>query len=151
MRPDRVVVIAPLFNQHFRLLERVEDLTGEQLVAELAVEALAVTVLPRRARLDEERLHTDALQPLAHDPSRELRPVVRPDVLRHAARDEQPGQSLEYVVALERASDVVGNRCVSGGAEAACCRSLLTSEHRAAWKRSQAGWVVDLPFLSGVR
>ena len=106
MRPDRVVLTTPPLDQHLRLLERVEDLTGEQFVSKFAVEALAVTVLPRRTRFDEERLHTDTLQPVSHDLGRKLRPVVRPDVLGHATRNEQPGQSLKYVVALERSSDV---------------------------------------------
>ena len=47
MRSDRVVMSPPLLDQHFSLLERVEDLFVEQLVSELAVEALVVAVLPR--------------------------------------------------------------------------------------------------------
>ena len=42
MRPDRVVVVTPSFDQHLRLLQRVEDFRVEQLVPELAVEALVV-------------------------------------------------------------------------------------------------------------
>ena len=37
MRPDGVVVVAPLFDQHLGLLQRVEDLAVRQLVAEFAV------------------------------------------------------------------------------------------------------------------
>ena len=46
MWPDRIVVAPPLLDQHFGLLQRVEDLAVEQLVPELAVEALVVAVLP---------------------------------------------------------------------------------------------------------
>lgn len=57
MRPDGVVVVPPLFDQHLCLPERVEDLAIEQLIPKLAVDAHVVPVLPRRARLDVERLH----------------------------------------------------------------------------------------------
>ena len=36
---------------------------GRQLVAELGIEALAVAVLSRTARLDVERLHADPAEP----------------------------------------------------------------------------------------
>ena len=54
--PDRVVVDAPAFGQHAQFFHRVEDLTVEELVPQLGVEALAVAVLPGRARLDVQRL-----------------------------------------------------------------------------------------------
>ena len=46
VRPDRVVVVAPLFDKHFRLLQSVEDLSVEQLLSEFTVEALVVAVPP---------------------------------------------------------------------------------------------------------
>ena len=49
----RVVVQTPALDDDPRLCEAVEDLTVEQFVAELGIEALAVSVLPRTARLDE--------------------------------------------------------------------------------------------------
>ena len=45
MWPDRVVMMSPSFDQHFSLLQRVEDFHVQYLVSELAVEALIVTVL----------------------------------------------------------------------------------------------------------
>ena len=51
--PDRVVMMSPLFDQHFRLLQRVEDFHVQYLVSELAVEALVVTVLLGRSWFDE--------------------------------------------------------------------------------------------------
>lgn len=47
VRPDGIVVPTPVFDQDLRLLQRVEDLAVEQFIAQLAVEALAVTVLSR--------------------------------------------------------------------------------------------------------
>lgn len=37
MRPDGVVVLTPSFDQDLRLLERVEDFSIEQFIAQLAV------------------------------------------------------------------------------------------------------------------
>ena len=46
VRPRSVVMVAPPVGDAADLLEAVEDLTIQQFVAELGVEALAVTVLP---------------------------------------------------------------------------------------------------------
>jgi len=44
--PDSVVVPAPLFDDDLCLLERVEDFTVQELIAESCIEALAVSVFP---------------------------------------------------------------------------------------------------------
>lgn len=46
MRALGVVVAAPSLDDDLRLGEAVKDLTVEQLIAELGVEALTVAVLP---------------------------------------------------------------------------------------------------------
>ena len=46
MVPDGVVMDTPALDHDLRLLEQVEDLTVEQLVAQLAVERFAVAALP---------------------------------------------------------------------------------------------------------
>ena len=56
MRPDGVVVAAPLPNNSLGLLQAVEDLSVQKLVTQLAVEAFAVAILPGAARLDVKRL-----------------------------------------------------------------------------------------------
>ncbi len=55
VRPDGVVVDSPPFRQHSDLLHRVEDLTVQELVPQLRVEALAVAVFPRTSRFDISR------------------------------------------------------------------------------------------------
>ncbi len=47
MRPDCVVVVSPLLDQHLSVLQCVENLAVEQLVPELAIEALVEAVFPR--------------------------------------------------------------------------------------------------------
>ncbi len=52
----RIVVPPPSFDEHLGLLQGVEDLSIQQLIPELAVEALVVAVLPRASGFNEERL-----------------------------------------------------------------------------------------------
>src|SRR3954471_24263770 len=63
VRPDGVVVAAPIFDLDLSLPQRNEDLEVEQLVTELAVEALHVPVLPRAALLDVGGLGPDGRDP----------------------------------------------------------------------------------------
>ncbi len=88
---------APLLNQHLRLQEGIEHLGVQQLVAQLAVEAFHVAVLPRAARLDKGCLGTNAVDPALHGRGHELRSVVRADVARRAAGDEQIGQHVDDI------------------------------------------------------
>ena len=61
MRSNRVVVNAPLFYQNACFIEAVEQLSIQELVAELAIEAFTVTILPRTARFDVSSLGTNGL------------------------------------------------------------------------------------------
>ena len=85
VRSDRVVVLAPLLDDDGGLLQAVEDFPVEAFVAQLAVEGLAVAILPGTAGLDVERLCSELCEPAAHDLGGHLRTVVRPDMLRHAS------------------------------------------------------------------
>ena len=84
VRPDGVVVIAPFLDQHLRLRQIVEDFPIQQLVPELAIEALIVAVLPWRAGLDLERVHADTRQPVPHRLCSELAAIIRNDVVRRS-------------------------------------------------------------------
>ena len=75
------------FDDDLGLGEAVEDLTVEQFVAELRVEALAVAVLPRASRFDERCLCADGYDPLPYSLGDELRAVVGTDMApRRTAR-----------------------------------------------------------------
>ena len=50
VRALRVVVDAPAFRQHPRLLQGIEDLSVQEFIAHFAVEAFTVAVLPGTAR-----------------------------------------------------------------------------------------------------
>ena len=63
MRPDRVVMVSPAFDEHLRLLQCVEDLSIEQLVSEFPIEWLVVSVLPWASGFDEQRLNVETREP----------------------------------------------------------------------------------------
>jgi hypothetical protein len=46
-------MLPPLLDQHFGLLQRVEDLAVEQLITQFAVEQFHAVVRPRAVGLDE--------------------------------------------------------------------------------------------------
>ena len=73
---DGIVQPPPLLDEYSGLGQCVEDLPVQELISQLAVEALVVAVLPRTARLDEQRLDAAPGQPASNELRRELRPVV---------------------------------------------------------------------------
>jgi hypothetical protein len=76
VRTNRVVVNPPLFDQYLSFSQGVEQFPIQQLVSELAVEALVVAVLPGTAGLNEERFHFESLQPFTHCGGGKLSAVV---------------------------------------------------------------------------
>jgi hypothetical protein len=92
---DRVVLIAPEFDDNLRLLQAVEDLLVQTLVAKLAVERLAVAVLPRTARLDVERSGAQLAQPAAHHLCGHFCTIVGANVLRNAMGKHDVGQCFD--------------------------------------------------------
>ena len=97
MGPDGVVVTPPGLDEDLGFSEGVEDLSVQKLVAQARVEALDVPVLPGGARLDEGRAGSDRGDPTPHGLGDELGAVVRADVGRNAAQEEQVGQDLEDI------------------------------------------------------
>ena len=106
MRPDGVVVPPPLLDDNSRLFGAVEDLPVEQLVTQLAVEALVVAVLPGTAGLDEQGLGPDLFEPGAHLARGHLRPVVRADMLGDTVDQHGVGKHLDDAGPAEPASDL---------------------------------------------
>src|SRR5205814_8991985 len=100
---DGIVVTPPALDHDLSLLQRIEDLPVQEFVAQARVEALDVTVLPWAAGGDVGRLGTNGGNPLPYGLGDELGAVVRPDVRRHSARDEQVGQHVDHVDGLQLA------------------------------------------------
>ena len=93
----RVVVQTPALDDDPRLREAVEDLTVEQFVAELGIEALAVAILPRTAGLNKRGPGPHSGDPFSHRLGNELRTVVRTNMARHAAQDEEVRQEVNDI------------------------------------------------------
>lgn len=76
MWTHRVVVTSPVFDHDLGLLQCVEDFTIEQLIAQLAVEALAIAILPWTSRFDVSGLGSDGADPIPERLGNELGAVV---------------------------------------------------------------------------
>ena len=79
MRSLCIVMDAPLLDDDLGFPEAVEDFAVQQFVPELAVEGLAVAVLPGRSWLDVQAFRAQPRQPLAQDLGDHFRAIVRPD------------------------------------------------------------------------
>jgi hypothetical protein len=64
------MICAPLLRTRSRIAP------PHEFVAQLGVEALAIAVLPRAGRLDDEHLHANPAEPGAHIAADELRAIV---------------------------------------------------------------------------
>ena len=64
MGPYGVVVLSPLLDDDFGLLEAVEDFSIEQFISEFSIKALVVTVFPGAAGFYEQSPTADLLQPI---------------------------------------------------------------------------------------
>ena len=106
MWPDGVGVLAPQRDHDRCFLEAVEDFAVEQFVSKLAVEAFAVTVLPRATRLDVEGLGADLREPVAYDPGCYLRSVVGTYVFRNTVHDHGIGHGFDDAHAVDPPSNL---------------------------------------------
>ena len=97
MWADGVVVAPPGFDENLRRLHGVEDLSVQEFVAQPRVEALDISILPGRTRLDEGGPGAVRGDLLPDSPGDELRAVVGADIGRDAAQDEQVGQDIDDV------------------------------------------------------
>ena len=104
----RVVVAPPVFDHDLCLLQCVEDFAVEQFIAQLAVEALAVAVLPWAAWFDVGGLSPDGSDPVAKGLGHKLRAVVGAYVRRSAPRDKQLAECLDNVDCLQLPRDADG-------------------------------------------
>jgi hypothetical protein len=69
-------MLPPDFDHDLGLLQCVEDLAVQQLVAQLSVEAFAIAILPRTSRLDVGGLGSDSSDPFPKCNGDELRAIV---------------------------------------------------------------------------
>ena len=106
VRADRVVMLPPVFDKDLCLLQAVEDFSVQKFISELPIEAFIVSILPRAARLDVERLHADPAQPVSDSVGCKLAAIVRPYVLRSASLSKQIRQDSQNIIVLQTALDM---------------------------------------------
>jgi len=88
MWAEPIVMLPPSLDDDLRLLQRVEDLAVQDLVAQPGVEALDIAVLPRRARSDASRFRPYGG---AETPLRTLLPSGKAARVTHAPPPGYPG------------------------------------------------------------
>ena len=98
----------PVFDHDLCLLQCVEDFSVEQFIAQFAVEALAIAVLPRTSGFDVSRPGSDGRYPLAKSQGDELRAIVGANVRRNAPRDKQVAERFNDIGRLELPRDTDG-------------------------------------------
>ena len=76
MRTGAIVLAQPLSDDDVGLVDAREPLSVEHLAAERTVEPLVISILPRRAREDPDRLNPNPPRPGLQGVGDELRPVV---------------------------------------------------------------------------
>src|SRR5579872_903969 len=96
-----VVVMAPALDENLGFEEGVEDLAIEKLIAQFAVEAFIVAILPRASGLDKESFDPDPGEPGLDGLGRELAAVVRTNVVGRPTLSEQLCQTMQDVVGPE--------------------------------------------------
>jgi hypothetical protein len=144
VRPFRVVVFSPAFDDYLGFSERVEDLPVQQFVPEPSIEALDVAILPWAARLDEGGLGTNSLNPGPDILSNELRSIVAADKCRWPAQDEQVGESVDDVGRVQPsdrhqslAQAVQPHSSTSGAQYASTCAGNHIRETPNKWPRTR--------------
>src|SRR6266446_7761259 len=102
VRPNRIVVQAPGFDDLACVSQAEEPVLVETLVAEPAVETLDVGILIRLARLDEVQPDALGVGPCIEGPADELGSIVRDEHRRARARLDEPLEHLDHSPAADR-------------------------------------------------
>jgi hypothetical protein len=89
MRTLRIVMPTPQFNHRPGMIRMMEQFHVQTLIPQLAVEALAVTVLPGTSRINVVRRRSLLFQPLLERLGDELRAIVAADEPWDTMQSEQ--------------------------------------------------------------
>ena len=76
VRPDVVIMVAPIFDNDLRFSQGVKHLTIQTFIAQTPIKAFIVTILPWTARFDEGRFDLQFMQPALQYFSRKFRAVI---------------------------------------------------------------------------
>ncbi|MDA0233275.1 MAG: hypothetical protein O3C69_07310 [Chloroflexi bacterium] len=107
---------APDFDQHAGFLAAAEPFKRQARIAELALEALIVTVLPRFTRIDVRGEDARVGTPCEDHVAEELRSVVRAQEMGCAALEEEPLQVRVNDLELPQTAEIDGLEFAEKGA-----------------------------------
>src|SRR5262249_12078461 len=99
--PHLIVMLPPALDEHLCLFQSVKNLALQELVLKLAIEAFAVAIFPRAARLNVKSLDRQSLEPPAHDLGGKFTAVFRANGLGHASMHKTLRQAIEHIFTIE--------------------------------------------------
>ena len=102
----------PSFDEDLGFGKAEEDLPVEQFVAQVAVEAFAVAILPRATGFDVGRLRTDGGNPVPQASGDEFWTIVGSDIGWRPLQDHQIRQCFQHVGRVEPPFDPNGQSFV---------------------------------------
>jgi hypothetical protein len=83
MRHERVALLPPSLDKQLSFHQSVEDPSVQQLVPQLFIRRLAVSLVRGTPRLDEQRLDAEPTEPVPYGLRCSLGSVIRSDLGRH--------------------------------------------------------------------
>ena len=98
-------MVSPAFDEGFGFAEIIEDFTRQQLISELGVEALTVTILPWTCRRDIQRCDADVSEPFPQRDGDKLRSIVGPYMLWCTVPDEQLAKYIQNIPRVQAPLD----------------------------------------------
>jgi len=108
MRPYVIVMAPPDFDEDSSFGAAAEPFHAQAFVAELAVEALVVAVLPRLAWIDQRGVDLRLGEPLQDRLAHELGAIVRAQERRRTVRADQSGEHVDHAGGADAARHVDG-------------------------------------------
>ena len=97
MRPDMVVLFKPLIDDSLGLSGCCKPFSVEHFTTQRSVEAFVIAVLPGRAWIDVDRLDPDFGEPVFEGFGCKLRAIVRSQIFRLSAFEQQRIKRFENV------------------------------------------------------
>ena len=97
-----VILPSPAFDQDLGFWQGMEDLTVQELISHFAIERLDVAIFLGAARLNEERLPLQPLQPISQQLGNEFGSVVRTSVHGHSTSTKQLRDWISFWVPGQR-------------------------------------------------
>ena len=101
MRPERVILLPPPFDNHLRLLKRIENLPVEHFISQFSIERFIVSILPGATGFDKKRFDSNPFKPVSDCLGRKFRPVVGADVRRAPMGDKKIRQAVKHIIGLD--------------------------------------------------